>query len=100
METKRLIPYSVHLPKNIHDAIKNAAEGRKASGLVRDAITMYIEGKDLFVSGYNKGLRDSIKIIQDHESASSIAIHGRLLSDALTEAVEMKIGADHGTQKG
>ena len=40
MEPKRLIPYSVHLPEDIHKKLKAAAGDRKASALVRDAITL------------------------------------------------------------
>ena len=42
---KRLIPYSVHLPEPIYAKLKKAAGERKASALVRDAITMMIVSK-------------------------------------------------------
>jgi hypothetical protein len=54
MEPKRLIPYSVHLPEEVHAKLKEAAGNRKASALVRDAITLIIEGDDEFNGGYNK----------------------------------------------
>ena len=55
METgKRLIPYSLHLTEDIYIALKKAAEGRKASAMVRNAITMILEGHGEFNSGYNK----------------------------------------------
>ena len=57
MEPKRLIPYSVHLPEEVHAKLKEAAGNRKASALVRDAITLIIEGDDEFNGGYNKGVR-------------------------------------------
>ena len=59
--TKRLIPYSVHLREDIYNKLKAAAGERKASGIVRDAITMIIEGDDAFNAGYNKAIRDAIK---------------------------------------
>lgn len=64
MATKRLIPYSVHLPEDVYEKLKKAAERRQASALVRDAITMAIEGSSSFDSGYNKGVRDCIAILK------------------------------------
>ena len=48
MEAKRLIPYSVHLPEDVYNKLKEAAGNRKASALVRDAITLIVEGDDEF----------------------------------------------------
>ena len=45
MEDNRLVPYSVHLKRDVYDKLKLAAGQRKASGLVRDAITLIIEGE-------------------------------------------------------
>ena len=40
MDTKKLVPYSVYLPLEMHVKLKKAAKQRKASQLIRDAITM------------------------------------------------------------
>lgn len=77
MEAKRLIPYSVHLREDIYLKLKAAAKERKATSLVRDAITMIIEGDDSFNGGYNKALRDAIAVIHDDMWCKSIGIHGR-----------------------
>jgi 3-methyl-2-oxobutanoate hydroxymethyltransferase len=45
--SKRLIPYSVHLSESVYNALKEHAKGRKASSIVRDAITMILEGGHL-----------------------------------------------------
>ena len=49
METKRLVPYSVHLREDIYLKLKAAAGQRKATALVRDAITLIVEGDDVFI---------------------------------------------------
>lgn len=99
METKRLIPYSVHLREDIYNQLKDAAKGRKASGIVRDAITMIIEGDDAFNAGFNKGLREAIKVVRDDVWAKSLAVHGELLSEVLADQIAEKIGGEDGGKK-
>lgn len=72
MESKRLIPYSVHLPEAIYKKLKIAAGERKASALVRDAITLIIEGDDAFNGGYNKAISDVINVLYEDEKSSTI----------------------------
>lgn len=43
--SKRLIPYSVYLSEEIHNALKEKARSRQASKVVRDAITMILEAE-------------------------------------------------------
>ena len=86
MATKRLIPYSVHLPEDIYAKLKAAAGERKASALVRDAITLIIEGDDTFNGGYNKAIRDAIAVIKENHHASTIAVGGDSIADQLAEA--------------
>lgn len=84
METKRLIPYSVHLPEEVHRKLKAAAGQRKASALVRDAITLIIEGDDEFNGGYNKGVRDALSIINQSELCKAISYYDDTLAKILT----------------
>lgn len=83
METKRLIPYSVHLPEHIYTALKEAAGNRKASALVRDAITLIINGDDEFNGGYNKAVTDIMSVISADDICSSISVNGQQISDHL-----------------
>ena len=85
MEAKRLIPYSVHLREDIYLKLKEAAKGRKATALVRDAITMIVEGDDSFNGGYNKAIRDMIGIIQEDHWSSVIGVQGTTIADHLTK---------------
>jgi hypothetical protein len=91
METKRLVPYSVHLREDIYLKLKEAAGQRKATALVRDAITLIVEGDDVFNGGYNKGLRDAISVIKENESASSISIGGESIAELLSRQIEAMI---------
>jgi predicted DNA-binding protein (UPF0251 family) len=88
METKRLIPYSVHLREDIYNKLKAAAKDRKATALVRDAITMIIEGDDAFNSGYKKALRDVSDMLRQDEWCRIVGVHGETFSDRLSDHVE------------
>ena len=88
METKRLIPYSVHLREDIYLKLKEAAQGRKATALVRDAITMIIEGDDAFNAGYNKAIKDASRVIKSCKEIEVIAIRGKYLDNLLIEQLE------------
>jgi hypothetical protein len=85
MESTTLIPYSVHLRRDIHAKIKEAAGNRKAASLVRDAITSYIEGGSMYDSGYRAGLRDAVNAISKDEAANSVALNGKTIAIGLVE---------------
>ena len=91
MEPSRMIPYSVHLPEEVYKKLKEAAGNRKASALVRDAITLIVEGDDEFNGGYNKGVRDCIRIIHGVELCKAISYYddtlAKILSDDLEELI-------------
>ena len=102
METKRLIPYSVHLPDDIHAKLKAAAGERKASSLVRDAITMILSGTTPFNSGYNKGLRDASKIVQTDATVKGLVINGNKVAASLVDKIDKLTIKEkaNGTKKG
>ena len=85
--TKKLMPYSVYLPMEYYDKIRHLAKERKASSLVRDAIVMALDGNDEFKSGYNKGVRDAIKVVDACKEIEMIAIKGKYLNDVLAEQI-------------
>ena len=88
---KRLIPYSVHLREDIYNKLKEAAKGRKATALVRDAITMIIEGDDSFNGGYNKAVRDMISVVNGDQWCQSLAVDGVTFADHLTKELHKMI---------
>lgn len=105
-EAKRLIPYSVHLPEDVYNKLKEAAGQRKASALVRDAITLIVEGDDEFNGGYNKGVRDCIKLICAVELYKAIGYYGDTLAQMITADLQNLIvnqdvkGKGNGKKKG
>jgi metal-responsive CopG/Arc/MetJ family transcriptional regulator len=88
METDKLIPYSVYLPSDLHKKLKSLARDRKASELIRNAIQMIIDGNTAYNSGYNKALKDTIKVINNNESAITISVHGILIADNLISDIK------------
>ena len=88
MEQKKLVPYSVYLPVEMHSKLREAARSRKASVLIRDAITMIIDGHDAYTSGYNKAVKDAAQLIYDCPEAQMIAIKGKDLGSILTDQIE------------
>ena len=88
MYTKKLIPYSVYLPLEHHQKLKELAKQRKASVLIRNAIGMLVDGTDAFTTGYNVGIQDAAKVIYDCEEAQMIAIKGKDLGVVLSERIE------------
>jgi hypothetical protein len=87
MEAKRLIPYSVHLREDIYNKLKLAAGERKASSMVRDAITMIIDGDDAFNAGYNKAIRDVISVFHDDKWCKVLGIEGQSVAYYLQEQI-------------
>ena len=88
METKKLVPYSVYIPVELHAKLKLLAKNRKASQLIRDAITMIIEGNDAYTSGYNKALKDAADLVYENPEAQMIAVKGKDLGSILTDQIE------------
>ncbi len=88
MEQKKLVPYSVYLPVEMHSKLREAARSRKASVLIRDAITMIIDGHDAYTSGYNKAVKDAAQLIYDCPEAQMIAIKGKDLGSILTDQIK------------
>jgi len=88
METDKLIPYSVYLPKELHKKLKALAKDRKASELIRNAIQMIIDGNTAYNSGYNKALRDSIKVINNNEKAITISMYGNTIAHDLISDIK------------
>jgi predicted DNA-binding protein len=88
MDTKKLVPYSVYLPANMHARLKKEAKNRTASKLIRDAICMIIEGNDAYTSGYNKAIKDAAQLVYDCPEAQMIAIKGKDLGSILTDQIE------------
>ncbi len=84
----RLVPYSVYLSKEHYDKIRLHAKNRKASSLVRDAITMIIDGNDPYKAGYGQAIRDAIKIVDACKEVEHFAFKGKYLNDILIDQMK------------
>jgi hypothetical protein len=89
---ENLVPYSVYLPVEYYDKIKELAKERKASSTVRDAICMILDGDDKFQAGYNKAIKDANKEIDAIKEIEHIAIRGKYLNDLLATQLK-QLGA-------
>ena len=92
-ETRKLIPYSVYLPKEYHDRISLLAKERKASKLIRDAIMIMLDGGDDYKSGYNQGIRDAIELVNKMTELSNFSYKGTTMDELVIgqiEQLEMK----------
>ena len=84
---KKLIPYSVYLPVEHHNKLKELAKQRKASVLIRNAIGMLVDGTDAYTTGYNVAIKDAAKVIYNCEEAQMIAVKGRDLGVVLSDRI-------------
>lgn len=86
--SKRLVPYSLYLSQETYNALREKAQSRQASKIVRDAVTMILEGNDQFVSGYRQGVRDAMDLIHKDDLASTVSVHDRKIADHLIDQME------------
>lgn len=85
---KRLVPYSLYIPKELHTKLKKAAKARKASSMVRDAIRMIIDGNDAYQAGYRKGLEDAAKVVFECPEAQMVAVKGKDIGAYLCDQIK------------
>jgi predicted transcriptional regulator len=85
---KKLIPYSVYLPAEYVNKLKDLAKERKASELIRNAVMMIIDAHDAYTAGYNQGLDDASQVIYDCQEAQMIAVKGKDLGAHLCELIK------------
>lgn len=85
---KKLLPYSVYLSPEHYEKIKQHAKNRKASSLVRDAITMIIDGNDPYKAGYAQALRDAVKVVDACKEIEHFAFKGKYLNDILIDQLK------------
>lgn len=79
MARENLVPISFYLPKELHDKLKVAGANRKQSELIRNAVQMIVDGNELYVSGYNQALKDSIQVVLLNEDAMTISVMGKAI---------------------
>jgi len=87
MTDKKLVPYNLYLYTEHVDKLKKMAGQRKASSLVRDAVSMMLDGKDEYSAGYNRALKDAISAINSCKEIEHIAVRGKCLANILADSI-------------
>lgn len=85
---KKLIPYSVHLPEPLYLRIKFAAEQRKASSLIRDAIELYLKQDNVFETGRTTGVEDALNKLNQNPLFHKISWNGSTMYEHAMTALE------------
>ena len=80
---EKLIPYSIHLKPEIYAKIKEAAGERRASEVIRNALTMYLQNEESYKAGFNDGYNRAVEEVRNHAVARSIGWMGKPLSELL-----------------
>jgi len=84
----KMVPYSVYLPIEYYDKIKELAKERRASAAVRDAIQMIIDGNDSYTAGYRKAIKEAISVVNNCSEIEHIAIRGKPLKHWINQQLE------------
>ncbi len=84
---KKLVPYNLYLHIEHVEMLKKLAAERKASSLIREAISMMLDGKDEYSSGYNRALKDAAEEVQKCKQITFISISGEPVADILSNRI-------------
>ena len=68
--------------------LKSKAKNRQASTMVRDAVTMILEGNDQFTAGYQQAGKDVLRLIESNKTLNSIAFDGLSMAEMIFDEVE------------
>ena len=85
--TKAMRPYSLYLPEDLIQKVKEHAKERKSAAFVREAVEMALSSNEPYKAGYKAGLRDAAKFVNTCKEIEVIAINGRYLADILIEQI-------------
>jgi predicted DNA-binding protein len=83
--SKNMVPYSLYLPADQREKLRELAKNRQGAELVRNAIEVMLTGGSEFDAGYNKAIEDLIKIVDSVKEIECIAVNGKYLNDLLAE---------------
>lgn len=81
--SKHMVPYSLYLPVEQREKLRDLAKNRQGAELVRNAIEVMLKGGGEFDAGYNRAIEDCIKVIDGIKEIECIAISGKYLNDLL-----------------
>lgn len=81
--SKNMVPYSLYLPADQREKLRELAKNRQGAELVRNAIEVMLSGGSEFDAGYNKAMDDAVKVIDAIKEIECIAVNGKYLSDLI-----------------
>jgi len=87
---QRLMPYSVYLPKDLIEEIRNIAKARGASEFIRNAIANAVAGNNAYSKGFNDGLISARDLVLENTEANSLLVGKarKTLADTLADSIE------------
>jgi metal-responsive CopG/Arc/MetJ family transcriptional regulator len=87
---QRLMPYSVYLPKDLIEEIRNIAKARGASEFIRNAIANAVAGNNAYSKGFNDGLISARDLVLENTEANSLLVGKarKTLADTLADGIE------------
>lgn len=87
---EKLVPYTVHLPADLHKRLKEAAGERRAAALVREALTLYLGEQTPYRAGVSAGLRQAKEEIMLHPLLCSLKWKDETLAQNMCRLLENK----------
>jgi hypothetical protein len=87
MEKTKLVPYTLYIHQEHLEKLKKLSEDRKASSMIRDSISMLLDGDTSYLSGYNRALKDMAKVINKSKEIEFLSVGKKTLSALLVERV-------------
>lgn len=89
--SKHMVPYSLYLPAEQREKLRELAKNRQGAELVRTAIDAMLNGGSEFDAGYNRGMEDAIKAVGKIKEIEHIAVGGKYLDVLIADTfAEMK----------
>ena len=86
---EKLVAYSLYLPAEDVNKLREMAKKRKAASFIRNAVSGAFKNKDTYASGFNAGLREAAKVVKETKEASMLLVGNDRLSDILIERIGM-----------
>jgi predicted DNA-binding protein len=83
-----MVPYSLYLPVEQREKLRELAKKREGAELVRNAIETMLNGGKEFDAGYNKAMDDAVKAIDSIKEIECIAVSGKYLNDILADSLK------------
>ena len=85
---RKMIPYSVYVPPEMHEELVAKAKSGEASSLIRKAIRLLLNDNNQFKAGYNQAILDVVKLIGKTTGINKIAYEGKYIDTLIVDRVK------------